>query len=137
LPALPGDGAALPQIAAALTSSGNVVAQIGGVTQRDPPGAEFEAGQRETTAVLSRLAELLAKAKIGTTINSRDIILQIENDGKDAPQTGPRHPRRAGGPQHGRFRPDRPLGSELITERPESSPPSTPGQLPQEQPISY
>jgi hypothetical protein len=29
------------------------------------------------------MAELLAKAKIGTTINSGDIILQIENDGKD------------------------------------------------------
>ena len=36
--------------------------------------------------MLGRLAELLAKAKIGTTINSGDIILQIENDGKDAPQ---------------------------------------------------
>jgi hypothetical protein len=31
-------------------------------------------------------AELLAKAKVGTTINSGDIILGIDNDGKGAPQ---------------------------------------------------
>jgi hypothetical protein len=48
--------------------------------------ADTQASQRETNNVLGRLAELLAKAKIGTTINSGDIILQIENDGKDAPQ---------------------------------------------------
>jgi hypothetical protein len=85
LPALPGDGAALPQIAASLTSSGNVLAQIAASLTTIRPAPEFEASQRETTAVLSRLAELLAKAKIGQSF-SGDIILQIENDGKDAPQ---------------------------------------------------
>jgi hypothetical protein len=60
LPALPGDGAALPQIAASLTSSGNVLAQIAASLSMVRPAPEFEASQRETTAVLSRLAELLA-----------------------------------------------------------------------------
>ena len=36
--------------------------------------------------MLGRLAALLDKARVGTTINSGDIILQIENDGKDAQQ---------------------------------------------------
>jgi hypothetical protein len=83
---LPGDGAALPQLAASLTSSTNVLAQIAASLSTIRPVPEFEASQRETTVVLGRLADLLAKAKIGTTINSGDIILQIENDGKDAPQ---------------------------------------------------
>ena len=84
---LPGDGAALPQIAATLSSSNAVLAQIvASLSTLRPDPAETQAGQRETNAVLSRLAELLAKAKVGTTINSGDIILQIENDGKDAPQ---------------------------------------------------
>jgi hypothetical protein len=81
LPNLPGDGAALPQLAASLTSSTNVLAQIAASLSTIRPAPEFEASQRETTAVLGRLAELLAKAKIGQSFG--DVILQIENDGKD------------------------------------------------------
>ena len=39
----------------------------------------------ETNAVLSGLAGLIAKAKIGQSF-SGGIMLQIENDGKDSPQ---------------------------------------------------
>ena len=80
-----GDGAALPRIAASLGSTGNVLAQIA-ATLSTITAAEAQASHRdETNAVLSRLAELLAKAKIGQSF-SGDIILQIENDGKDTPQ---------------------------------------------------
>jgi hypothetical protein len=87
LPAFPGDGAALPQIVASLGSTGNVLARIAASLSTIRPDAtsEAQAGQRETNVVLTRLAELLAKAKIGQSF-SGDIILQIENDGKDSPQ---------------------------------------------------
>jgi hypothetical protein len=83
LPALPGDGAALPEIAATLTSSQNVLQQIAASLSvlRPELAPEGEASQRETIAVLSRLADLLAKAKFGQSFG--DIHLMVENDGKD------------------------------------------------------
>jgi hypothetical protein len=78
------------------------------------------------------MAELLAKAKIGTTINSGDIILQIENDGKDPRELAIDIRRALEGSEHGRLRSDRPLGADLIPSVPGS--PFTLGQPPNDNP---
>jgi hypothetical protein len=84
LPALPGDGAALPQIVAATTSSAAILAQIAASLSvlRPETTPEAQATQKETNAILARLAEVLGKARVGTTVNG-DIIIPIESDGRD------------------------------------------------------
>jgi hypothetical protein len=80
--ALPGDGAALPQIAASLGSSQAVLAQIAAsLSTLRPDPAETQVTMRETNAVLARLSDLLSKAKIGQQFG--DIIIPIESDGKE------------------------------------------------------
>ncbi len=81
LPVVPGDGATLPQIAATLVSSNTILAQIAASLAR--PEATTETSQRETIAVLSRLADLLAKAKLSQTIETVNLTLESNPDDPD------------------------------------------------------